>query len=492
MIRIWPRSLAGQMIALLLLALVALQAISVFLFLDERRHAVRAADRAQVLSRTLSIVRLLGDTPAELSERIVETASGPRLRYWLAQDSAVAPGDAAHRDNPLRNHLADMLDGTQARDVLVRIETAAPGAFMPWDRMMRRGWRSRMHRDHMDDHGDHDDDDDDDDAAHPWRWRGQPHPIALSLTIAVQLADRRWLNAATLLPPAAPAWAWSTLTWLALMALAVTLIVVFSVRRITRPMRALAGAAERLGRGEEVPPLAEEGPREVRQTAQAFNVMVERLQRFVRDRTRMLAAVSHDLRTPITSLRLRAEFVEDPQVREKILETLAEMQEMVEAVLSFARDDAAREETRPMDLTALIASLCDDLAEGGLDVYFPETQAFHYHCRPVSLKRALTNIIENAAAYGMRARVAVTGLESAYEITIDDDGPGIPESDLERVFDAFLRLETSRSRDTGGAGLGLAIARSIVRGHGGDITLTNRPGGGLRATIRLPKLRQDA
>ncbi len=496
MIRIWPRSLAGQMITLLLLALVALQAISVFLFLDERRHAVRAADRAQVLSRTLSIVRLLGDIPAELSDRIVETASGPRLRYWLAQDSAVAPGDAAHRDNPLRKHLADMLDGTQARNVLVRIETAAPDAFRPWDRMMRRAWRSRMHRGPMNGHDGHDDDDDgdddDDDSAHPWRWRGQPYPGPLSLTIAVQLADARWLNAATLLPPAAPAWAWSTLTWLALMALAVTLIVVFSVRRITRPMRALAGAAERLGRGEEVPPLAEEGPREVRQTAQAFNVMVERLQRFVRDRTRMLAAVSHDLRTPITSLRLRAEFVEDPEAREKILETLAEMQEMVEAVLSFAREDAAREETRPMDLTALIASLCDDLAEGGLDVRYSETQALHYHCRPVSLKRALTNVIENAAAYGDRARVAVSSLDTAYEITVDDDGPGIPEADLERVFDAFLRLEASRSRDTGGAGLGLAIARSIVRGHGGDITLTNRPGGGLRATIRLPKHRPEA
>ncbi len=485
MIRFWPRSLAGQMIALLLLALVTAQAISVFLFLDERRHAVRAADRAQVLSRTLSIVRLLGETPPELSDRIIETASGPRLRFWLAQESAVDAGDPAHRDNPLRHHLAGMLRGTQAENVLVRIENAAPGAATPWGHMMPRRWRERMHHNHMDDG-------DDKDSEQPRHWRDRHRPAPLSLTIAVRLADRRWLNAATLLPPAAPAWAWSTLTWLVLMAAAVTVIVVFSVRRITRPMRALATAAERLGRGEEVPPLHEEGPRDVRQSTQAFNEMVERLQRFVRDRTRMLAAISHDLRTPITSLRLRAEFVEDPEVREKILETLAEMQEMVEAVLTFAREDAAREATRPMDLPALIASLCDDLADGGLDVHFADTPQHLYHCRPVALKRALNNVIENAVAYGARARVALADRDTAYEITVDDDGPGIPETELDRVFEPFLRLESSRSRDTGGAGLGLAIARSIFRGHGGDIVLANRPGGGLRATIHLPKIRQDA
>jgi len=485
MTRFWPQSLAGQMLALLLLALVAVQAISVFLFLGERRHAVRAADRAQVLSRTISTIRLLGETPAELSGRIIETASGPRLRYWLAEESAVDPSDPAHSNNPLRLHLAGMLRDTQVRNVLVRVENAAPSARTRWDDMDYM--MSRMHRGRLDD----DDDDHDRDSSRVRHWRNRPRPTPLSLTIAVQLADRRWLNAATLLPPPSPAWAWSTLTWLVLMAVAVTVIVVFSVRRITRPMRALAASAERLGRGEEVAPLPEEGPREVRQSAQAFNEMVERLQRFVRDRTRMLAAVSHDLRTPITSLRLRAEFVENPEVREKILETLAEMQEMVEAVLTFAREDAAHEETRPMDLPALISSLCDDLADGGLDVQFEDTQQHLYHCRPTALKRALNNVVKNAVAYGARARVALNDLDTVYEITVDDDGPGIPESDLDRVFEPFFRLEASRSRDTGGAGLGLAIARSIFRGHGGDIALTNRPGGGLRATIHLPKVRQN-
>ena len=179
-------------------------------------------------------------------------------------------------------------------------------------------------------------------------------------------------------------------------------------------------------------------------------------------------------------------------MREKILETLAEMQEMVEAVLTFAREDATHEETRSVDLAALIASLCDDLADRDLDVRFAETQQVLYQCRPATLKRALNNVIENAVAYGAGARVALANLDTIYEITVDDDGPGIPEAELDRVFEPFLRLETSRSRETGGAGLGLAIARSIFRGHGGDITLENRPGGGLRATIQLPKARQDS
>ena len=501
--RLWPRSLAGQMIALLLLALVAAQAVSLAILWDERRHAVRAAERAQVLSRTLSIVRLLGETPPELSPRIMETASGPRLRYWLAPESALDPQDPEHRDSRVRARLAGLLEGSGAREVLVRLEEPEGGAFAFWRHGRKPAWPKRLH----DDDDDDDDKDDDEDGGREERfWRGwhEPHDgerppgrfrrPPVSLTLAVHLADGRWLNAATVLPPPPPGWARYTLTWLAVMAVAITLIVIVSVRRITRPLRALAEAAERLGRGEAVPPLAEVGPDDVRRTTRAFNEMSARLHRFVRDRTRMLGAISHDLRTPITSLRLRAEFVEDPEIREKILETLAEMQEMIDGVLAFVREEAAREDTRQVDLAALIASLCDDLADGGKDVRFLEPEFKESgagksvtRCRPVALKRALSNLIENAVTYGERARVSLAAGDAAYEITVDDDGPGIPEADLERVFEPFQRLDDSRSRETGGTGLGLAIARSILRGHGGDITLANRPGGGLRATLRLPR-----
>jgi signal transduction histidine kinase len=211
-----------------------------------------------------------------------------------------------------------------------------------------------------------------------------------------------------------------------------------------------------------------------------------RLQRFVQDRTRMLAAISHDLRTPITTLRLRAEFIDSEETRAKILETLEEMQRMTEATLAFAREEAATEETRRVDLAALVDSVCADLADLGQDVTFSGPERLTYDCRPLSLKRALRNLIENAVAYGERARVALVASEDALCVVIDDDGPGIPEADFERVFQPFVRLEESRSRETGGIGLGMAIARSIVRAHGGEIELANRPAGGLRVTIRLP------
>ncbi len=215
--------------------------------------------------------------------------------------------------------------------------------------------------------------------------------------------------------------------------------------------------------------------------------MQERLSRFVHDRTKMLAALGHDLRTPITTLRLRAEFIDDDETRERILQTLEEMLAMAEATLSFAREEAAQEETRLVDASALISSVCTDLADVGLDVTYAEpSENFTIHGRPIGLKRALRNIVENAIAYGTRARVSLAEEgPGKIAVIVDDDGPGIADGDMERVFKPFVRLEGSRNKDTGGVGLGLSIARSIVRSHGGDIVLHNRPEGGLRARVVL-------
>jgi signal transduction histidine kinase len=251
-------------------------------------------------------------------------------------------------------------------------------------------------------------------------------------------------------------------------------------------MAALAAAAERAGRGEAVAPLPEVGPLDIRQTTRAFNRMHDRLQRFVQDRTRMLAAMSHDLRTPITSLRLRAEFIEDEEIKAKVLETPEEMQRMTEATLAFAREEAAAEDTRTVDLAALVESVVADLADLGQEVAFAPADRLPYACRPLGIKRALRNLIENAVRYGKRARLRLERGPDSLRITIDDDGPGIAAADAERVFQPFVRLEESRSAATGGIGLGLSIARSIIRGHGGEIDLLNRAEGGLQAVVTLP------
>nr|WP_281379136.1 ATP-binding protein [Chthonobacter rhizosphaerae] len=259
------------------------------------------------------------------------------------------------------------------------------------------------------------------------------------------------------------------------------------VRRITRPLRDLARAADRMGRGETVDALPETGPEEVRRTVHAFNAMHDRVRRFVADRTRMLAAISHDLRTPLTSLRLRAEFVDDPDVRDRIVETVDEMSRMTEATLAFARDDALAEESHRTDLAALVTAVADDFADLGHPVTVTGPDKLELEVRPVSLRRAVRNLVENAVRYGACARLTVEATPTEALILVDDDGPGIPADRLEEVFEPFVRLEASRNQDTGGVGLGLSTARSIVRRHGGDLTLANREGGGLRATIRLPR-----
>jgi signal transduction histidine kinase len=227
----------------------------------------------------------------------------------------------------------------------------------------------------------------------------------------------------------------------------------------------------------------------VAQAAAAFNTMQARIRRFVDDRTAMLAAIGHDLRTPITRMRLRAEFVEDEGLRAKMLADLAEMEAMVAATLAFARDDAAAETAVPLDLAALVRTVADeanDLA-GGEVVTVAGPSHLTLRARPVALKRALANLVGNAVAYAGSCRVTLGQPEAGtVRITIEDDGPGIPEAELERVFQPFHRVERSRSRETGGAGLGLPIARTILRGHGGDVTLANRRGGGLVATVTLP------
>ncbi len=202
----------------------------------------------------------------------------------------------------------------------------------------------------------------------------------------------------------------------------------------------------------------------------------------------MLAVISHDLRTPLTTLRLRAEFIDDSDTKDRILATIDEMNAMIEATLAFVREEAAQEDTRIVDLTALAESVCHDLADLGNDVIFEAGESLPYPCRPVGLKRALRNVVENAARYGGNARVAIEHDDTGYRITVDDDGSGIPEPELGRVFEPFMRLEVSRNKESGGIGLGLSIVRSIVRSHGGDIMLENRAEGGLRATITLPNV----
>jgi len=276
------------------------------------------------------------------------------------------------------------------------------------------------------------------------------------------------------------------LLWFALSALAVAPLAWILARRLSAPIRVLAEAAERLGRDPQAPSLTLKGTSEIAVAAAAFNDMQDRLRRYVEDRTAMVAAVAHDLRTPLTRLRFRIEGVPDDQ-RAKMASDIEQMEEMISATLAFVRDASRPAERTRLELSSLLESLCDEMAETGADTNIVAwADKVVIEGDPMALRRLFSNLLENAVKFGGRARARVFH-DAAYAVVeIADDGPGIPPNDIERVFEPFYRREPSRSRQTGGIGLGLAVVRSIARGHGGDVSLTNRDDGGLTARVQLP------
>lgn len=258
------------------------------------------------------------------------------------------------------------------------------------------------------------------------------------------------------------------------------------VRALGTPLRQLVRAADAIGRGRPVP-VAVEGPMEVRRLAQALNAMQDRLARLIADQTQALAAVSHDLRTPIGRLRLRTDLLEDHPLQAELQADLDEMEQMVGSVLAYLKGDTDPEPPRAVDLVALLTTLVDAAADAGQDVAYQGPDRAILRARPLALKRAFANLIDNAVAYGGSARVALQDGPAGVAVAVADDGPGIPEAELARVLQPFQRIEGSRSRATGGVGLGLAIAVQAVEREGGRLALINRPGGGLTTEVTLPR-----
>jgi signal transduction histidine kinase len=267
----------------------------------------------------------------------------------------------------------------------------------------------------------------------------------------------------------------------------VVAVSLLAVRWATRPLQALADAADDLGRNLNRPPMAESGPAEVVRAARAFNTMQERLVAYVRERTSVLAAMSHDLKTPVTRLRLRAELLADAQLRGKFTHDLEELEAMVAATLDYLRGAQGAEAVQPVDMAALLEGVQADLSETGGQVTVSGRPREPYPGHPTALKRCVRNLTENAVKYGGVAHVEVRDGDAALELLVRDEGPGLGPQELERVFEPFYRVEGSRSRETGGTGLGLTIAKGIAELHGGSLSLRNLPEGGLEARLVLPR-----
>jgi two-component system osmolarity sensor histidine kinase EnvZ len=308
------------------------------------------------------------------------------------------------------------------------------------------------------------------------------HYVAL-----VQLVDGSWLS----FTPPQRSWGLDVGTRIAVviaLGLIATLLVAWlATRQLATPLQRFASAARRFGSDLRAPPINVEGPDEIRQAIIAFNTMQAQIQHFIAERTHMLAAISHDLRAPLTRMRLRSEFMEDLDHQHKLIRDVEDMQSMINAALAFFREDTHREQPTAFDLSELLQTIIDDYRDQHLAVDFSGPAHLVYEGRPLGIKRVIVNLLENAAKYAQQPSIALSGNDHTICIEVCDQGPGIPESALQRVFDPFYRLEASRNRDTGGVGLGLSAAQAIVREQGGELTLRNRSGGGLVARVELPR-----
>ncbi|GAC1339081.1 MAG: HAMP domain-containing sensor histidine kinase [Acetobacteraceae bacterium] len=435
----WPTSLGGRTVLVLLAAVIVVHLGSMLAYRDSAMDAASEAHTAQVAGRLATALRAVAERPsAERDATAHELSSDGLTLRWdprpiTDKDSATDPG---------------------LRGLARAIEVASPGLQTADLRL----------------------------AYGDYRPAGDAHGVLGAL----RLADGSWLSfSIPVVTGMGPSFHGALLST-SVMAAGVILVAVLLVRTLVAPLRELARAADEIGRGPEVV-VPESGPDEVRQVSRAFNAMQARIHALISDRTQALAAVSHDLRTPITRLRLRAGFLADQEAQAAIDADLDEMEAMIDATLAYLRGDVEPDGPKPTDVSAILATLVDAAADAGRPATFHGPQHAFASLRGLAMKRAFANVIDNALTYGGAARVTLRDSGATLLVTVDDDGPGIPDAELDRVFEPFHRLEASRNRQTGGVGLGLAIVRQAVTREGGTVRLANRAEGGLRAEISIPR-----
>jgi signal transduction histidine kinase len=455
--RLLPKSLIGQIALVMAAALLVAQSINFGLIFTERQRVSRFQIEGPAVTRFVQIAQYLA--PLSANRRTTQLPErGRRGRYSLDRESLVPAGTSdAHLLERLRESAA--ASGLVLRDARAAIsdEVPVPPRMRAW---MRADQDERMDR-RLD--------------------RLQ------TLILSAQLADGTWLNARMVTPRPNP--------WLALRPLIATLLIyliilaamIWIAARLARPLRDLTAAAERFqGRGE-APHVHPRGPADLNRAILAFNAMGGRVSAMLDEKDRMLGAIGHDLRTPLASLRIRAESVEPEEERLRMIATIEEMTAMLDDTLALARSGRAIEEPRAVDIGALADAIVEEFRALGHEAEMEPGGRLTARVQPNLLRRAIRNLVENGVKYGGTAKVAVRDLGESLAIEVTDGGPGIAESELGKVQEAFYRIEPSRSRETGGSGLGLTLARAAAQVHGGSLELENRSEGGLLARILLPK-----
>ena len=439
--RLLPDTIAGRTIAVLLAGLALFHLASIWVYRIGINSEVDLTNEARLAERLFTIKRAIAGLPAGEREQTAHSLSGGPLEvHWSKVQLTVDTTAIDNRVSGLRQRLVALAPEIGASGLMIGEQSALEGG------------------------------------------RADPHLLLVSM----KLQDGSWVNFSIAKLTGHRGSLLATILLTSLMALVVIGVSTGMLRSVTRPLRVCAAAAQRLFVDAEPRAIAVSGPREVRELATAFNELQRRVKRLVDDRTLTLAAISHDLKTPLTRIQLRVEEIEDQQLRQNVSSDLAEMLAMIESALDFLKGDQSGEPFQSVDLGAILASLSDDMADTGREIQLQTSPKLILRGRHLALKRAFANLITNATKFATHVQVEAALNGNLIEVTIDDDGPGIPADKHEAVFAPFFRLESSRNRETGGTGLGLTVARTIVRAHGGDISLGNAVLGGLRVAVHLP------
>jgi signal transduction histidine kinase len=499
--RFLPDTLFGRLISAVLGVVAVAVIVIVVLIVRERRELLFTGSEAEAISTTIAettaqLAALSGDARAAEIERLVREPL-TILRGASSRGVPFSPDDVRPAVATLSARLArDLGEGYR---IEVRFARTSPRGDAIPVRIERRGERPVPMPEGLSPPPGTPNAPADRDAPPGDRDRGSPPGVRddfgfgrgggppRELDVVVTLPDGGNVQFRADMPRAGPPLPRRIFVDLALLTLGLAAVLFVMARTTTRPLTELARAAERVGRGERSAPLRETGARELREATRAFNAMQERLYRYLDSRTRVLAAMSHDLRTPLTRLKLRTESLVDETLREKFNADLDEMQRMVADALNLFKGMNHDEPLQPVRIGALVDEICGEFAEMGTKIEVNGESAEPVLVRPAALKRCLRNLVSNAAKYGVSPAISIEDGANEVAIRVCDDGPGIPPEMLEHVFEPFFRLEGSRSIDTGGVGLGLSIARDIAQGHGGSLTLANRSPHGLEATLRLPR-----
>ena len=463
--RLLPGSLFGRLVVVLLSGLLLAQLASAYINLSERGQLLYRAGGMRLAQQISDIVRLLDSLPPAERRKVAAVFNAPPLVVSLDTKPLGSEPAAAESDFP-RSMFTTVLRyalGDDARIVVLRRGPAPAAANVPMAGPHKGMMPHRM---------------------------GDPGPGGAFFVVQVALRDGSVVTFDSQLSPQEAVVPWRVALTLLVLLLAVIVLSLVAVRWATGPLSILANAAEALGKNIHNPPLAENGPTEVRRAARAFNTMQQRLARYLSDRARILTAMSHDLKTPITRMRLRTEALPDEALRAKFVRDLGEMEAMVTQTLEFMRDTSSTESPQPVDLMALIESLRGDYADMGRNVTIEGAIRQPVSVRPHALRRCLANLLDNAIRYGERATIRLEDGPREIVVRVLDEGPGMSPDELAKAFEPFSRGEASRSRESGGTGLGLGIARNIARAHGGDVALQNRADHGLEATLTLPRSSQ--